>query len=234
MRRALAKRTFVVQEGQCSNPVTLYWSVLPLICTTGSTQALCHRAAQNSQPSFGGCRYSVRQAAEHPIMENHRAKLVVQLLDDANAGASAGQGSPPMSRISSLASMSYGKEPLAGLESSPALKLVGELMMQSHAGYSRCGMGSVGTDALVRLARHFIEEDKAEGYFRVFGAKITGGGSGGCVCFATSHGTDGESAMSQIVRKYSLETRHIPTVISGSSPGAATFDHARIRVLRSA
>jgi L-arabinokinase len=49
---------------------------------------------------------------------------------------------------------------------------LGELMYQSHLSYSTCGLGSDGTDELVRLAQE--END-------VYGAKITGGGSGGTV-----------------------------------------------------
>ncbi len=53
--------------------------------------------------------------------------------------------------------------------------LLGELMYQSHASYSACGLGSEGTDRLVALAR---EAGPPRG---IYGAKITGGGSGGTV-----------------------------------------------------
>ena len=48
-------------------------------------------------------------------------------------------------------------------------------MYESHASYSACGLGSDGTDRLVTLAR---EAGAARG---IYGAKITGGGSGGTV-----------------------------------------------------
>ncbi len=52
---------------------------------------------------------------------------------------------------------------------------LGRLMYESHASYSACGLGSQGTDLLVGLV-------KAAGADRgLFGAKITGGGSGGTV-----------------------------------------------------
>ena len=54
------------------------------------------------------------------------------------------------------------------------------LAMQSHASYSRCGLGSEATDRLVALTR--AESATAIGDGRspaLFGAKITGGGSGG-------------------------------------------------------
>lgn len=52
--------------------------------------------------------------------------------------------------------------------------------MQSHAGYSRCGLGSDGTDRLVALVRQ--EQARAKQHQEsplLYGAKITGGGSGG-------------------------------------------------------
>ena len=52
---------------------------------------------------------------------------------------------------------------------------LGELMYESHASYGRCGLGSPGTDRLVELVR---AEGPAGG---LYGARITGGGSGGTV-----------------------------------------------------
>ena len=55
------------------------------------------------------------------------------------------------------------------------LLLLGELMYQSHASYSACGLGSTGTDKLVALVREMGTQSG------LYGAKITGGGSGGAV-----------------------------------------------------
>ncbi len=52
---------------------------------------------------------------------------------------------------------------------------LGELMYAAHASYSACGLGSDGTDRLVELVR---AADLGAG---LYGAKITGGGSGGTV-----------------------------------------------------
>ena len=52
---------------------------------------------------------------------------------------------------------------------------LGELMYGSHASYGHCGLGSPGTDRLVELVRR---EGTASG---LYGARITGGGSGGTV-----------------------------------------------------
>ena len=54
-------------------------------------------------------------------------------------------------------------------------ELLGELMYQSHASYTACGLGCAATDAIVGWARGM---GPAAG---VYGAKITGGGSGGAV-----------------------------------------------------
>lgn len=51
-------------------------------------------------------------------------------------------------------------------------------LLQCHFSYSACGLGSNGTDRLVSLVQ---EMQHSEGG-TLFGAKITGGGSGGTVC----------------------------------------------------
>ena len=55
-------------------------------------------------------------------------------------------------------------------------------MFASHASYSACGLGSDGTDRLVELAR---AAGPAAG---IYGAKITGGGSGGTVAVLAAAG----------------------------------------------
>ena len=60
--------------------------------------------------------------------------------------------------------------------------------LQSHASYSRCGLGSEGTDRLVALVRAEQAAALATGKQPVlFGAKITGGGSGGKCLLSGSH-----------------------------------------------
>ena len=104
-------------------------------------------------------------------------------------------------------------ELLAG-ECGPAgLELCGELMYQSHASYSRCGLGSEATDELLELAR-------AAGPERgVYGAKITGGGSGGTVAFL-AHGERGAENVRAIAAEFGRRHGFQPAVFAGSSPGA--------------
>lgn len=98
---------------------------------------------------------------------------------------------------------------------------LGELMYQSHASYSACGLGSDGTDELVRLVR-----DAGPGS-GLFGAKITGGGSGGTV--AVLGRREAGEAVQHITTQYAELTGRTPLIISGSSPGAAAFGHLKLQ-----
>jgi galactokinase len=98
---------------------------------------------------------------------------------------------------------------------------LGELMYQSHQSYTALGLNSDGTDLIVDLVR---QEGPAAG---LFGAKITGGGSGGTVAVLGDRRSS--EAIDRITKVYADETGHQPSIFSGSSPGSATFDHLRLR-----
>jgi L-arabinokinase len=98
---------------------------------------------------------------------------------------------------------------------------LGELMYASHRSYSACGLGSPGTDELVGLVR---EAGAAAG---LYGAKITGGGSGGTVAVLGRRPAAAES-IKVITKEYARRTGHEPVVISGSSPGAGVFGHLEL------
>lgn len=95
------------------------------------------------------------------------------------------------------------------------LVLLGELMYQSHASYSACGLGSGGTDRLVALVR------AAGPVAGLYGAKITGGGSGGTVAVLARRGS--ADAIRQIVTQYEQEIGRSVMLLSGSSRGAAAW-----------
>jgi L-arabinokinase len=97
---------------------------------------------------------------------------------------------------------------------------LGELMYQSHKSYSACCLGSPGTDELVRLVR---EAGPAAG---LYGAKITGGGSGGTV--AVLGRREAADSVEAVAKEYARRTKHEPLIISGSSPGAGIFGHLRL------
>jgi galactokinase len=135
--------------------------------------------------------YAVRVAAAHPVYEHFRVRAFAELLE--------GEGEVSERRR----------------------ELLGELMYQSHASYSACGLGSEGTDRLVELVR---EAGPARG---LYGAKITGGGSGGTIAVLGRRGAD--ASVMEVARRYTEETGRAPYVFAGSSPGGASFGHIRLR-----
>jgi L-arabinokinase len=106
-------------------------------------------------------------------------------------------------------------ELLSVTPSSRVRVLLGELMYQSHASYGACGLGSLNTDRLVQLARKCGPESG------IYGAKITGGGSGGTV--AILGGADAEPCVREIAARYAAESGIEARVFVGSSAGAAAL-----------
>ncbi|KAL4434317.1 hypothetical protein ABPG75_000758 [Micractinium tetrahymenae] len=149
--------------------------------------------------------YAVRTPAGHPVHENFRVHAFRQVLAAPACG---------------------------GAEQ---LEVLGELMRQSHVSYSRCGLGSDGTDRLVELVQEEHDAAVARGEEpALYGAKITGGGCGGTVCVLGVAGPRGEAAFQRVVQRYSQERRYEPKVFRGSSAGAAEFGHLVLRRRRAA
>jgi L-arabinokinase len=89
----------------------------------------------------------------------------------------------------------------------------GALMYSSHWSYGkRCGMGSKETDLVVRLVRRLGPE---RGFF---GAKITGGGSGGTVAILCKSDTDAE--VNLLAEAYTAQTGLYPHLFLATGPGA--------------
>ncbi len=78
---------------------------------------------------------------------------------------------------------------------SDILPIMGELMFQSHESYNNCGLGNEMTDKIVSMARKKGIENE------IYGAKITGGGSGGTVCIMI-YGEKGLESANQIFEEY--------------------------------
>lgn len=95
--------------------------------------------------------YAIRECVAHPINENERVHTFKALLLSLN-------------------------ESVKAAERNSIMKKMGELMYQSHASYSQCGLGSDRTDEIVELSKNQPG---------IYGAKITGGGNGGTVCLLT-------------------------------------------------
>jgi galactokinase len=101
-----------------------------------------------------------------------------------------------------------------------ALRMLGGLMRASHESYSACGLGSDGTDLIVELVRAAPTSDG------LFGAKITGGGSGGTVAVLAAAGAD--EAIERVAKEYAKRTGRETAIFFGSSPGAAAFGTYRL------
>jgi galactokinase len=109
---------------------------------------------------------------------------------------------------------------IAGRISEQQLSQMGELMFQSHESYSACGLNSEGTDLLVRIVR---EAGPRQG---LFGAKITGGGSGGTVAVLGKR--DAGASIREVAEQYARQTGQRPWIFAGSSQGSAAFGYLRL------
>ncbi len=110
-------------------------------------------------------------------------------------------------------------EILKNWKSDELARKLGELMYESHESYSACGLGSEGTDALVATVRETAGDD-------LYGAKITGGGSGGTVAILGRRGAG--AAVYKVAARYREQTGYEPAIISGSSPGASAFGFLKV------
>jgi len=153
--------------------------------------------------------YAVRGATAHPIHEYERVTRFRELLGEAHdIGAdpghalSAGAGAGPRSREQF--------EELAAVGAK-----LGGLMNASHASYGECGLGSDATDRLFDLVN---ETGPERG---LFGARITGGGSGGTVAILGRRGAD--QIVRDIAARFRRETGGGGMIMHGSSDGATAF-----------
>jgi galactokinase len=106
------------------------------------------------------------------------------------------------------------RELLQQPQSAATFEQLGALMYESHASYSACGLGSSGTDALVDLVR----ARAADG---LYGAKITGGGSGGTIAVLARRGS--RAIVEEVAARYERDSGRAASIIAGSSDGAARF-----------
>ena len=125
-------------------------------------------------------------------------------------------------RVRLFAQLARGADPA---DVRPAAELMGELMYQSHYAYTETGLGNAATDLLVQLAR---EQGHTRG---IFGAKVTGGGTGGTV--AVLGLADREDAFACLVDHYAQARGARPYVFRGSSPGADRFGVIELTAARS-
>lgn len=110
-----------------------------------------------------------------------------------------------------------------GDHSSKPIEQAGALMYASHASYRDCArLGHPMTDRLVEMVRARGPESG------LFGAKITGGGSGGTVAILLSDDEAARIAIEEIRGDYAAETGRATTLFDGTGPGAAEVGAAWI------
>jgi galactokinase len=134
--------------------------------------------------------YHVRQACDHHVLEARRVRNFVQFLEEAAVA------------------------PARSAEQGRALDKAGHLMYASHLSYTNDALlGAPECDLLVDLAR---KREPAG----LYGAKITGGGSGGTVAVLADDSPKATTAIEEIMSEYKNQTGHEPEAYIGSSPGA--------------
>jgi galactokinase len=122
--------------------------------------------------------YPVRAAVRYASEENLRVQMVQALLESSGSTTSDN-----------------------------TLRLIGEILCQSHVAYGECGLHSEACDDLVSRA--------LQGGFA--GAKMTGGGAGGVVAIIGR--PDGQRAIHRIMEDYAAESGGMPHLFQGSSDG---------------
>ncbi|KAM7265408.1 hypothetical protein ACFE04_003091 [Oxalis oulophora] len=119
---------------------------------------------------------------------------------------------------------------LTSSSSEDQLNALGELLYQCHYSYGACGLGSDGTDRLVQLVQQMQHNKSSKSNDgTLFGAKITGGGSGGTVCVIGRNCLRSSEQIIEIQERYKDATGYLPFLFEGSSPGAGKFGYVKIR-----
>ena len=126
--------------------------------------------------------YPVRAAVRYAVEENMRVRTVHGLLE-----AAAVSGADNL------------------------LPLIGEILCQSHAAYTECGLGSEACDELVTRALQA----------GLPGAKMTGGGGGGVVAILGR--AEDRDTVYAVAQEYGVKCGAMPHVFEGSSSGTDSF-----------
>ncbi|MCS7032626.1 MAG: hypothetical protein NZ561_01375, partial [Phycisphaerae bacterium] len=134
--------------------------------------------------------YPVQPAADHHVLEAMRVRHFVSFLEQSSQLQSGSR------------------------EQTELLHKCGHLMYASHKSYTdKALLGAEECDLLVELTR----QNESAG---LFGAKITGGGSGGTVAVLCRDTPQADAALESILKAYASQTSLNAELISGSSPGA--------------
>lgn len=134
--------------------------------------------------------YHVQPAADHHVLEPMRVRHFVEFVERA------------------------GELPPGAEEQQALLHKAGHLMYASHKSYTdKALLGADECDLLVDLVR----QNERSG---LYGAKITGGGSGGTVAVLCQSTPAADVAITKIMADYRTRTGNQPELFNGSSPGA--------------
>jgi galactokinase len=134
--------------------------------------------------------YHVRSATDHHVLEAMRVRNFADLLEEAAQH-------PPGTRAQG--------EPL---------DKAGHLMYASHRSYSHDALlGAEECDVLVELVK---QNEKAG----LYGARITGGGSGGTVAVMADKSERADAAIAAILEAYERRTGRKAVLLAGTSDGA--------------
>jgi L-arabinokinase len=134
--------------------------------------------------------YHVLRAADHHVLEARRVRQFAEALEHANAA------------------------PHGTRDQGKWLDRAGHLMYASHLSYTNDAMlGAPECDLLVQLVR----EREKEG---LYGARITGGGSGGTVAVLTDANDRADRAVADVMAEYEKRTGKKPEAFTATSPGA--------------
>lgn len=135
-------------------------------------------------------KYAVQHAADHHVLEAQRVRNFAAFIDAASA------------------------PPRESEERENLLNKAGHLMYASHLSYTNDAMqGAPECDLLVQLVRE-------REFAGLYGAKITGGGSGGTVAILCDAMDSADEAVAAIVNEYQRRTGNTPQAFVNSSPGA--------------
>jgi L-arabinokinase len=134
--------------------------------------------------------YHIQHATDHHVLEALRVKRFVEFLEEASA------------------------MDLQDSDRKGVLDKAGHLMYASHLSYTNDAMlGADECDLLVKLVR-------AREHAGLYGAKITGGGSGGTVAVLADNSDSADRTIAEIMTEYQKQTGKKPEAFMGSSPGA--------------
>ncbi|CAN5345750.1 galactokinase [soil metagenome] len=134
--------------------------------------------------------YPVQHAADHHVLEARRVRDFVSLIEQAALAQ-------PNTR-----------------DQGRPLDMAGHLMYASHLSYTNDAMlGAPECDTLVQL----VKKHEPAG---LYGAKITGGGSGGTVAVLCDKSAKADAAIEEIMSVYVRTTGKHSEAFTGSSPGA--------------